>query len=367
MLRYKEIKNMLLQEIASFSPGERLPSRPALCKKLDTTRATLDKAIRELAKEGYLSSKNGSGTYLVGLQGNHTPLSKNWGIIVPNVMDAVYPGLVRGAENVAQKYGINTILCNSDNDPDKQEQYIKRLLLSGVTGIIIVPIVSNSIRENFKLYNQLADTKTPIVFCNRSVDGINVPVVTSNDFYGGYIATKHLIENGYRRIAYIAGPKYKTSIERCQGYISALIENGIEVERSRIVFAKENTEKSNFGYEGLDVLLEQKNEINGIFCFNDRIAQGCYRSIQERGLRISEDIGLIAYDNTDICDILEPKLTSVSYKNLEIGEKAAELLWKMNRNEYTPDFEYYLFQPGIVTRNSCLGKQKLQHERDSHE
>lgn len=356
MLRYKEIKNMLLQEIASFVPGDRLPSRPLLCQKLDTTRATLDKAIKELEKEGYLSSKNGSGTYLVGLQGNREPLSKNWGIIVPNVMESVYPGLVRGVENTAQKYDINVILCNSDNDPDKQEQYIKRLLLSGVTGIIIVPIVSNSIRENFKLYNQLMEAKTPIVFCNRSVDGINIPVVTSNDFYGGYIATKHLIDNGYRNLAYIAGQKYKTSIDRCQGYISALIESGLEVNRRHIVFEKNDAEAHMPGYEGLANLLRQDNDIDGVFCFNDRIAQGCCQAISEHDLRISEDIGVIAYDNTDICDMLEPKLTSVSYKNLEIGEKAADLLWKMNTNNYIPDFEYYLFQPSIVIRNSCLGK-----------
>lgn len=356
MLRYKEIKRDLLQELANLKPGDKLPSRPDLCKRLDTTRATLDKAVKELEREGYLRSKNGSGTYVVGMLENSGLSAKSWGVIIPNVMDEIYPGLLRGAENIAQHYGINIIICNTDNDPNKQEQYVKRLVLSGVLGIIIVPIVSNNIRENFRLYNQLADTKVPFVFCNRSVEGISVPVVTSNDFYGGYIATKHLICQGYRHIAFISRLKYKTSIDRCQGYLSALIEHGIAVNRRLLVFGPDSGEPD--GYPQMNLLLDSKEELDAVFCFNDQIAKGCYQSIQEHGLRVSDDIGIIAYDNTASCEMLHPKLSSVAYKNFEIGEKAAELLWKMNTRQFMPDFEYYLFQPGIIVRDSCLGPLK---------
>lgn len=348
MLRYKEIKQALLQEISKYMPEERLPSRPVLCKKLDTTRTTLDKAIRELEEEGYLTSRNGSGTYVVGLMdGVRSPVG-TWGVIVPNVMDAVYPGLVRGAENVAQGYGVNIIICNSDNDPDKQEKYVKRLLYSGVSGMIIVPVVTNDIRVNFRLYNQLALARIPFVFCNRSVEGINVPTVTSNDFYGGYIATKHLISRGYRNIAYLARLKYKTSIDRCQGYISALMEENIPINRRLIRFDSDVT-------AAMEGLLRSGEAMDAVFCFNDKVAEDCCRAISANGRQISEDIGLIGYDNTDICDRLPVSLTSVAYKNYEIGEKAAELLWGILNNQTLLDFEYYLFQPGIVERDSCKG------------
>lgn len=355
MLRYKEIKNLLLQEIASLSPGDKLLSRPKLCKKLDTTRATLDKAIKELEAEGYLSSKDGSGTYLVELFDKSPHVANNWGIIVPDVMYSIYSGLVRGAEDIAQQHDINIIICNSDNQPEKQEQYIKRLLLSGVSGIILVPVISNSIRENFHLYNQLANIKTPFVFCNRSVEGIHVPVITSNDFYGGYIATKHLIAKGYRHIAYISGKKYVTSTERCQGYLSALIEAGIEVNRKHIVFSDDEGQYET-GYDLLHRLLEMDMPLDAAFCFNDKIASGCYGTLNEKQITISDEFGIISYDNTDICLKLEPKLTSVSYKNVEIGTKAAEILWKMITKQYVPDFEYYLLHPDLIIRESCLGK-----------
>lgn len=362
MLRYREIKKALFREIAGLKPGSRLPSRPELCRSLDTTRVTLDKAIKELEQEGYLKSRNGSGTYVIGMLDSADTAAKSWGVILPNVMDEIYPGLLRGAENVAQNYGINIIICNTDNDPNKQEQYVKRLVLSGVMGIIIVPIVSNDIRENFRLYNQLAETKIPFVFCNRSVEGISVPVVTSNDFYGGYIASKYLLRQGYRHIAFISELKYKTSIDRCQGYLSALIEHEIPVNRRLLLFGQEAGVRMN-GYEEMNLLLDSREEVDAVFCFNDRIAQGCYRAIQEHDLKISDDIGVIAYDNTSLCEILSPRMSSVSYKNVEIGEKAAELLWKMNTHQSLSGFEYYLFQPSIVVRDSCRGPGALRQER----
>lgn len=359
MLRYKEIKNELLQEISSLSPGDKLLSRPKLCKKLDTTRATLDKAIKELEAEGYLSSKDGSGTYLVELFDKSPHIATNWGIIVPDIMYSIYSGLVRGAENIAQQHDINIIICNSDNQPSKQEQYIKRLLLSGVSGIILVPVIPNNIRENFHLYNQLADIKTPFVFCNRSVEGINVPVITSNDFYGGYAATKHLIGLGYQNIAYIASKKYVTSTERCKGYLSALIEAGIEVNRRHIVFL-DHEDLNEAGYEALIKIQDMGMPLDAAFCFNDKIASGCYRALHGKNVKISDDFGIISYDNSDICLKLEPKLTSVSYKNVEIGTKAAEILWKITTKQYIPDFEYYLLHPDIVIRESCLGKNRTK-------
>lgn len=358
MLRYKEIKIALMEEIAKLRTNERLPSRPILCNRLATTRTTLDKAINELVAEGVLHSKNGSGTYVTGTGDPLSVQSGSWGIIVPNVMESIYPALVRGIENVAQQYNVNIILCNSDNNADKQEQYIRRLIQSGVSGFIIVPVISNDVKENFRLYSQLTEAMTPFVFCNRSVDGISVPVVTSNDFYGGYIATKHLIQNGYRNIAYISRTKYKTSVDRCQGYISALIENGIEVNR-RLIVMEEKDKQQPEGYNSMKSLLTMGEKIDAVFGFNDQVTQGVYLAIQEAGLAISDDIGVIGYDNTEICERSIPKITSLAYKNVEIGEKAAEVLWSRINGQISSDFDFYLFQPEIIVRDSCLGKKRI--------
>ncbi len=354
MLRYQEIKNQLIEKIGQMDPGARLPSRPDLCLELETTRTTLDRAIKELEEEGVVASQNGSGTYVIGLIDGAAPHVENWCVIVPNVMDDIYPSLIRGIENVAQCRGANVVLCNSDNDPDKQDRYIRRLLVSGVSGFIIVPVISDDVATSFRLYGALLDSNIPFVFCNRSVEGVQAPVVKSNDFYGGYIATKLLLQRGYHRIAYIAKTKYRTSIDRCQGYVSALLEQGLEINRRLILLPPSGEE--NHTYQAMRGLLEGTERPDAVFCFNDYVAQNVCRAVRDSGRQVSGDIGVIGYDNIGAAASASPPITSVAYKSVEIGEKAASILSDMVRGyPANSNFEYYLFQPAIVERESCRG------------
>jgi DNA-binding LacI/PurR family transcriptional regulator len=357
MLRYKEIKNLLAAEIAKLNSNDRLPSRAKLCKKFDTTRTTLDRAMNELVTEGLLYSRGGSGTYVA--DADLSIHKGNWGVIVPDVRETVFCGIVRGVENVAQSYGINIILCNSDSNLEKQEQYIKRLSHSGVSGLIIVPVVNRDIEESYCLYRQLTELKVPFVFCNRNADGFNAPVVTSNDYYGAYIATKHLLDKGYCHIAYISYLKSRASFDRCQGYISALMENGIEVDRE-IITIKEQTQPQLSGYEALQEIWALGRPVDAVFCFNDKVAQGAYQAISEAGLTVSDDIGVIGYDNMDLCEKLTPAITSVSWRDLDVGVKAAEVLCKKISGAALSAFELYLFKPDLVVRDSCLGLKKAE-------
>jgi DNA-binding LacI/PurR family transcriptional regulator len=363
MLRYKEIKNMLLAEITKLKSNDRLPSRPELCKRLDTAKATLDKAINELVAEGALYSKNGSGTYVVGGNDEISVIQHkgSWGVIVRDVREMYYAEIVRGVENFAQSNGINIILCNSDSDFAKQEQYMRRLIDFGVSGLIIVPVVSGDPRENYRLYNELIELKIPFVFCGRNAEGINAPVVAFNDFYGGYIATKHLLEKGYRHIAFISRIKFRTSVDRCHGYIAALMENGIEINR-KIIKLEDKSQMQPSGYEMMKNILTSDQLVDAVICINDKVAQGVYRAINEAGLSVSDDIGVIGYDNTGICEKITPAITSAFLKNLEIGAKAAEMLYKQINGEVITDFEFYLFQPELVARDSCLGPKNRREK-----
>lgn len=146
----------------------------------------------------------------------------------------------------------------------------------------------------------------------------------SNDFYGGYIATKHLIEKGYRNIAYIAQMKYQTSTERCQGYISALLEQNIKINRRLIILSTGDDSRST--YEIAKGLIAEEPYIDAVFCFNDYVAHDVCRAIRDSGLRVSDDIGVIGYDNIASDTSITPQLTSVAYKSMEIGEAAANVL-----------------------------------------
>ena len=361
MLRYREIKLALLDLVSKLRVGDKLPSRTKLCVMLETTRTTLDKAIRELIDEGVLEATKGSGTRLVGMIEGTKREADNWCVIVPDATEQIYILLMKGIEKVAQRNNINTILCSSHNDGEKQEQYIKRLMVSGISGFIIVPIVSYDAQESFRLYENLLRSKIPFVFCNRGVEGVDAPVVKSCDFYGGLIATRHLIAQGYQNIAYVCEHKYSTSMERCQGYISALLEKGIDVNRRFILIPP--LKKQLDCYASIRRLLASEPRPDAIFCFNDHIAALAAKAIQDAGLRLSDDVGVIGYDNTDVCTESKPLLSSVSYKVSVIGEMAALLLQKAAQGiRPSTNFNYYLFQPDIVTRESCLGPVPAQRQ-----
>ena len=141
---------MLMDMVVKMYPGEKLPSRHELCKRLDTSRVTLDKAIAEMEKEGILYAQKGSGTYINALMGETVPVTENWGLILPNLMTTVFVEITRAIENFAQSKGVNLILCNSDDDIDKQENYIRRLLASPVSGFIMIPVVSEDAEVNYQ-------------------------------------------------------------------------------------------------------------------------------------------------------------------------------------------------------------------------
>lgn len=355
-IRYKEIKAELLCEIQDMLPDSRLDSRPMLCKRLETTRTTLDRAIAELVGEGYLYTRSGSGTYVNNLKRHkmNASLVENWGVIIPTVMENVYAEIVKGIELYTAEKHINVILCNSDEDVDKQKRQIQRLMMSDVSGMIIVPTVCRSVQEGYQLFKQLIEAKIPFVFCNRGVDGVEAPLITSNDFYGAYIATKHLIEKGYRQIGYIAQTSYKTSQERCKGYVTALMEGNIPINRKLIVL-EEKGRRNPPGYNTMERFMNENPELDAVFCFNDIVADGCLLAMEKHGKKLSDEIGIIGYDNSPLCINKNPGLTSIAYKSTQIGIKAAEVLQKMIHRKYLSDFNLYLFQPEIVIRESCKG------------
>lgn len=356
MLRYLEIKAEILHIASAMNPGEKLPDRTTLSKRLDTTRTTVDKAIAELVKEGKLLSHKGSGTYVSGTQ-SEEGITENWCVIVPDISESVYATLVSGADAFAQQHNINIILCNSNGDQNLQLKYIKRQLYNDVSGFIIVPVITTNVQENLLIYNSLINSQKTFVFCNRSVDGISAPIVTSNDFYGGYIATKHLIGMGYKRIAYVAEQKYVTSIERCKGYISALLENQMDIHR-RMIILPDNRKPFHDNLYLIENMIDEEKP-DAIFCFNDFVAIQVMNLLKQKKIAISDEIGIIGYDDTESCKSQSPLLSSVSHNTYAIGQMAASVLYRKTHGMSTNEgIDYYLFQPELIIRDSCLGKKR---------
>lgn len=348
-LRYVQVKERLIQYIASLRPHERLPSRTDLSKDYQAARTTVERAISELIGEGVLYAKDGSGTYVSEINnGRSHRQSKElitWGLLIPDILHYIYPGIVRGISDVANDHDVNVIICNTDNYYEKQTKHINKLVDSGVQGIIVVPAISGTIDLN--PFYKLIESGTPFVFCHRMLEGIQAPRVISNNFYAGYIATKHLIAAGCTNIAFISRPVYSASSERYQGYVCALTEANMQVRQEGVVF-ETTFETEGEGYESALLVMRQEERPDGIFCFNDGIAKGAYDAVLQMGLKVGKDVKIVGCDNTNICETLPTKLSSVKFPTYEMGAQAAQLLLN-DASQHNPTL---VLQPELIIRDS---------------
>lgn len=359
MFKYDRVTKMLMDEISRMSPDTRLPSRTQLCERFGVTRTTIDKAISLLTASGYLQSVKGSGTY-VTIKSKVTNFNENsgpvsWAVIMPDVMDGVYTAILRGVSDIANENNISVSIFNTDNDAKRQHEYVQRLVEQGVNGVIIIPAIT----EEFvpQTYELLKARQIPFVFCNRNVPSMpEVPFVCSNNFYGAYIGTKHMIAHGYTRIAFISQKRYSSMMDRYFGYVAAMQEHGLAIDHDHVVIGYDRKDATN-GYQTVKDMFEAQHRPDGIFCAYEGMAAELYRAIGDLGLRISEDIGVISYDSSNLCEMLTPRLTAVSFQGYQAGYQSALILKELMFQTPCEDMDIFIFQPTIDIRQSCLGKQ----------
>lgn len=348
-----QIKAQLLEMIQDYHPGTRLSSRAALAESMSVNKATVDRAIAELIGEGVLYSKNKSGTYIADTSGRTAAApvaTRTWAVLIPNIMCETYPGIFRGIEDVASAQGIYVMLCNTDNNEQKQNKYIDQLLHSGVEGMLILPSLYNEYGN--EPFRKLMQTGIPFVLCNRNVFHVQAPCVRSNNFYGTMLAMRRLLEVGCKNIAFIGKPMYSTVSERHQGYVAALAEAGMPCA-DKLVRFDADFEIPQCGYESTAALLQACPETDGIFCFNDEIALGAYKAIADAGRTVGGDIAVIGYDNTPVCDNMHVPLSSVDFMNYDIGHTAAQCLSELIEGKREQGECTITLTPQLVVRKSC--------------
>lgn len=348
-LRYLEIKERLIRLIAEMKPHDRIPSRNVLADTFQAARTTVERAISEMIGEGYLYSRDGSGTYVAeattALNGEDGVEIKSWGLLIPDIQHYNYPDIARGVGDVASEHEMNLIICNTDDEYAKQSRHIDRMIASKVKGLIIVPAIFG--KADLTPFYRLQEAGIPFVFCQRTIEDIAAPRVIANQFFAGYMAAKHLIDAGRRMIGYISRPLYSISSDRYMGYLSALNEAGLPARRDLVAFetAFESEEE---GYASALRMLDGSDKPDAFFCFNDRIARGVYAAAAEKGLAVGRDLAIVGCDNTEICLSLPVKLTSVSFQTYKMGKLAAETLLDSESGGIQ------VLQPELVIRDSSM-------------
>ncbi|MNQ90866.1 HTH-type transcriptional repressor PurR [compost metagenome] len=262
------------------------------------------------------------------------------GLLVPNSLNPYFAELARGIEDYCERNGYCVILCNSDDNPDKQRSYLRVLLEKRIDGLIVA-----SAGGDAGLAEGLTGVRTPMVIVDR---GVNVDLVRIDHEYGAYLATRHLLELGHRDIAMIGGPAGTSVAQmRLAGYRRALQEAGVEENRERML---ESDFTSTGGYNAAAILLE-KSPPSAIFAGNDMIGIGVLRAAAERNVRVPSELSVIGFDDIQMSRYVYPALTTVGQSILQLGEMAAEVLL---RRIATPHMatEQRIVTPSIVLRES---------------
>jgi len=272
------------------------------------TAEKIEKAIKELGYKPNLIARS--------LRQKKT---NTVGLIVGNILSHFYTVIAKTVEDTARKYGFSTILCNGDDDPEKELEYIKVLESSRVEGIILTPT-----GKNRDYINELIESGMKIVLIDRLVDGVECNAVVVDNENGSYKAVKHLIEQGYKKIGIINGSvDLTTGKERLDGYLRALKEANLPENEDLI---KIGDFKKETGVNLSKELLEGKNIPDAIFSANLEITKGVLTTIKQMGLKMPEDIGLVSFDDSDLTQLFNSPITVISQPVYEIGSTAMEIM-----------------------------------------
>lgn len=279
-------------------------------------RSTVDAALAERVLAAVADLGYRRNAVARNLRKRQTSL---WAVIISDVENPFFTSMVRGVEDVASAAGYSVVLCNSDENPEKESNYIAAALSERMAGVIISP---SSLRVED--VNLLLDSGCPVVVVDRELKGVKGDSVLVDNEHGAEAATAHLIDQGYERVACITGPRrVATATQRLRGYRKALKTAGQPVDDSLIRVADF---RERGGHDAMASLLDEGAAPDAVFATNNLMTVGALECLAERGLAIPTDVAVVGFDEIPWADLVRPSLTTVAQPTYEEGRAAAELL-----------------------------------------
>lgn len=279
----------------------------------EKTKAKIHKIMEELHYQPNMlaSAMKGKQTYTVGL-------------VIPDLNNPVYSEYIKIIEEYGHELGFSLVMCSTNNDPEKEAKQIALLQQRQVDGFIIA-----SKFKNEDVLRNLIEEEIPTILFAQERAELSIDCVTLDDYLGGYAVTKYLLSLGHRRIA-VMTEDATSSEERVRGYNKALEQAGMEFEEQLMILSHTSVDSA---MEVAGKLLDREEKPTAIFGCNDVLAVGAVMAAKQRGLKIPTDLSVIGFDDTLLCKITEPQLSSVSLPLKEMGRQAMDLLNQKIRNK----------------------------------
>jgi LacI family transcriptional regulator len=269
------------------------------------------------------------------------------GLIVPDITNSYFAKLIKGLESVVWKNQYVLLLCNSDEDADREQDHLELLRSQHIAGLVLT-----TVREEVDYISKYAEADIPIVFVdNLPLTDEKIDCVVIDNVQASYDLNKHLIKLGHQKIGIITGPFNETSgSETYEGWAKALTEQDIEVRREWIV---KGDFKKDSGYDSMNLLLSREERPTAVFAANNQMAYGATRAILEQGLRIPDDIAIVTFDTGDDTGMMHPRFTAIIEPAEEIGRIAGEILFRKLDNPQLKVHERITLEAELQIGDSC--------------
>ncbi len=301
------------------------------------SEATAERVLATAARLGYRPNSIARGL--------KTSRSYTVGVLIPDLMNPLFPPIVRGIQDRLEEAAHTPLIANTDNDPERERADFEAMRARRVDGLI-----SATARRREGPVDPLDEEGMPIVLVNRRHESGARSSVVSDDRAGVRLAVEHLVGLGHRRIAHIAGPQnLSTGYLRREGFVAAMRAAGLEPDPELILVSSAFVEAE--GERLCAELLDADLGVTAIVAGNDLLALGCYDAFAARGIGCPVEISVIGFNDMPFSGWFNPPLSTVRLPHYEIGARAADLLLRhLDEPDAAP--EQVVLPPELVLRDS---------------
>ena len=301
--------------------------------------------IRDMADEmGYRRNKFASSL--------RKKSTETIGVVVPKLNSYFMATAIAGMEKITNQYGYGLIISQSQESGRQEVSCVSTLFNSRVDGLLISLAYDTDKLDHF---NKLFSKGIPVVFFDRVAECNDCISVVIDNFRAGYEITRHLIEQGCRRIVHLGGNLLRNVyLERLRGYKFALTEAGFKFNDELLIVSELNSQA---GINAAQVMMKMKPDPDGLFTANDTSAVAAICEFQKQGVRIPADIAVAGFNNEPVSQVVKPNLTTIDYPAREIGEIAATSLIDKLNNKATIGLSRIVLKHKLIVRESTLRRE----------
>ncbi len=270
------------------------------------------------------------------------------GLVVPDLTHSFFSQVAKGISQTLRREGYSLVIASSEEDASLEKQEIEQLLARQVDALIVA-----STQRTDDYFQTLDERETVYVLIDRKFPDLNANFVGMDDVAVGRMATRHLIQCGYRRIAHITGPNRSTAYDRMHGYEKEMEAHGLPVPEGYIAAGKTVDDGGDeSGYEAMQRLLRLEPHPEAVFSYNDPTCLGAMRAVFDAGLQIPRDVAMIGCGNINHMDLLRVPLSTIDQGSLSLGGHAARLALDLIESKTALAPKTILVEPRLIVRAS---------------